>query len=141
MTQRLNLTYPAFVSPTTGKQMFTATAAGLVFPGILVSDFQHITVNAYYSNTASYTFRFKASDADARPDFTAASTATNPWNYVQVVNDDTGSAVTGSTGVVISANGNGQFSVNTNNIKWLCIHIETYVSGTLDCQVFLSDNR
>lgn len=96
--------------------------------GINVSDVRHIIVYIVGDGTAASTVKAKGSIADEKPDFSAAQSRSNKWDYVQMKDLSDGSTVNGSTGVVFAADGIRQLEINVNGLSWLDFDI-TAISG------------
>lgn len=105
-----------------------AVATGFGVP-MNVENFDHVALTIAGDGTASFTIKVKASQQDAKPDFTAAASPTNQWQYIQLRYLLDQSAVAGGTGVVLASNGVELYEVNTNGIRWICPEVAAYTSG------------
>lgn len=80
----------------------------------------------------SGTIKFVGSNADAAPDFSAAASASNPWDYVQVVDQIDGSSVAGGTGVTsVTVTSVRNLEANSNAFKWFGAVISNYTAGSV----------
>jgi hypothetical protein len=78
------------------------------------------------------TIKFVASNADTCPDFSAAASLTNRYDYVKCINQIDGSSVNGGTGLAGTATTSvTQLEMNTNGFKWVGAIISGYSAGTL----------
>lgn len=78
------------------------------------------------------TIKFAVSNADAAPDFSAAASATNPWDYVQVVDQIDGSSIAGGTGIAsVTVTAVRNLELNTNAFKWVGAVISGYSAGSV----------
>lgn len=106
---------------TTEQIIFTAktgTGTGLI---INVEDFQHVLLTLSSASSANFTIKFQASNSDTAPDFGAAQSVTNRWDYIQVKDLQSGSAINGDTGVAFAGTDDVRlFEVNSSGQKWLC---------------------
>lgn len=86
--------------------------------------------------------KFVCSMQEAKPDFTAASSATNLWTYAQEVNLNDGSSVTGSTGITISGETSiaGEINENNSGIMWIGAIVSSYSAGSATGVYTLSNN-
>lgn len=80
----------------------------------------------------SGTIKFVGSNADAAPDFSSAASASNPWDYVQVVDQQDGSSVAGGTGVTsVTVTSVRNLEANANAFKWFGAIISGYTAGSI----------
>lgn len=114
--------------------MFVAAAAnGASAQGQCnMEEFQHVEFEAAMTGFTG-TVKFAASNADTCPDFGAAATAANPWDYVKCINQIDGSSVAGGTGLSGTATTSvTNLEANTNGFKWFGAIISSYSAGSLD---------
>src|SRR3990172_690856 len=76
-----------------------ATGTGLIYN---VEDFQHVLLTLSSASSANFTIKFQASNSDTAPNFVAAQSVTNRWDYIQVKDLQSGSAINGDTGVAFA---------------------------------------
>jgi len=57
-----------------------------------------------------------------------------------MVNLDSGSSVTGSTGVVVAGDGAASYEFNTQTARWFGVLCTAYTSGKVDGTILLSNN-
>ena len=70
------------------------------------------------------TIKVQGSIGHAVPDFGAAQSVTNVWDYVQIVDLEDASNVDGDTGITFSdANDVRQFEINTNGMRHITCNI------------------
>ena len=81
--------------------LLNAATADAVSASMLVSDWANYAFEIFANGTPTGTIKIKGS-LQMDVDFTAASTPSNRWVYVNLVDADSGSAVAGSTGIVIA---------------------------------------
>lgn len=78
------------------------------------------------------TIKIAGSNADTCPDFGAAASLTNPWDFIKCVNQIDGSSVNGGTGITGAASTSvTQLECNTNGFKWICPIVSGYTGGTV----------
>lgn len=83
-----------------------------------ISDFRHVEI-IMAATTASGTLKFACSNQATKPTFSSAQSATNRWDYVQVVDKEDGSTIDGDTGITLSDTSDvRQFEINDNYCKW-----------------------
>jgi len=99
---------------------------------VLVENFRHLMLTLSSSDSAVFTIKFQISNSDQAPDFSAAQSATNRWDYVQVRELQNNSAKDGDTGVAFTADDVKIFEVNTNGQRWFNATITDYTSGAVN---------
>ncbi len=110
-------------------------------PMILSQDFRHVELNVFSSSvTTWYTLSVFVSDQNARPDLTAAVSATNKYAVIQVTNKDTWANIDGSTWIAITADWLRKFEINDNKSRWVGVRITTYTDWTCTPTINLADN-
>jgi hypothetical protein len=101
-----------------------------------VEDFQHIVVKVSAAVNSTLTFKFQGSISDTGPDFSAAQSATNHWDYVSAYDlQDPSSVIVGDTGVSLNndtvANNTHLYLINTDGLRWFNISVTAYTDGSL----------
>ena len=122
------------------KLLLNGATASAVSSALLTMDHrnQELTVVGV-GGTVTATVKVMGSD-DLDVDFTAPSTATNSWSYLNIVDMDTRAATNGSTGCVLSAAGTKQYEVNCNTKRWMALEL-TWTAGTITAKITQSDNK
>lgn len=78
------------------------------------------------------TIKFVASDADTAPDFGAAATAANPFDYIQVKDMQDNAGVNGNTGITgTAATTLKNYELNSEGKKWVGAIVNGYTVGTI----------
>lgn len=78
------------------------------------------------------TVKVVGSNADTAPNFGAAATAANPWDYIRCINQIDGTSVAGGTGISGSASTSiTQLEANTNAFKWIGVIVSGSSAGSL----------
>lgn len=110
---------------------------------ILVQDFVTSVLSLSTAGTANFVIKFQGSIQDTCPDFSAAQTVANHWDYVEVVDLQNGAAIDGDTGITFAvADDNRLFEINySGGLKWVNAIISSYVAGTATLKVKLFDNK
>ena len=101
-----------------------------------VEDFRHVNLSWHSANSANLTTKVQGSN-QIDVDFEAAVSATNRWDYVQVINKEDGSTIDGDTGIaptVAGTDDNFEFAVNVDAFKWICIDVSSWTAGTLQLE-------
>lgn len=113
------------------KRLLNGVTAATLSDKVLVEDYRHLTLYVALA-AATTTIHVKASDADD-VDFSAASTITNPWYYVDLKGlGDGATTVTGSTGITgTTATSQKGYAVNIDNAKWMAVHASALSAGSV----------
>jgi len=105
---------------------------------IAVEDFK----NAVFSfatdggGDAALTVKFQGSIQETCPDFSAAQSVTNHWDYIEVVDLEDGAAIDGDTGVAVAAADDYRMlEANINGLKWLCATVTARSAGEVTVKV------
>ena len=108
----------------TGTHTFTIANAG---EPVLVSDFKdkQATIScAGFGSGDTATVKCQGSNKETPPDFDAAKTESNEWDYVQMIDLEDGSTVDGDTGVTFSdSNDLRKFAINVDGLRWITFNI------------------
>lgn len=97
---------------------------------IQVEDFQHVLLTLSSSDSGSFTVKFQASNSEVCPDFSAAQSVTNRWDYIQVKDLQSGSAIGGDTGVAFAGTDDVRlFEVNSSGQTWIGATLTAYAAG------------
>ena len=98
-----------------------------------VPDMMHLMLTLSSQSSANFTIKFQGSFSDTVPDFSAAQSATNRWDYVQVRDLQNNSAIDGDTGVAFAGTDDvRQFEANVNGLKWICATVTARSAGSVN---------
>ncbi len=121
--------------------LWTLAALDAVTTMVLTQDFRHIELSVFSSSiTTWYTLTVYGSDQNDRPDLSSAVSATNRYGEIQVVDKNDWNAITGTTGIVITANWLKKYEVNDNKSRWVGVKITAYTDGSSVPTINLADN-
>lgn len=112
----------------------SAKAATGVGTNINVADFRHVLVQLSAALNSSLTVKFQASCSVDAPDFSAAQSGTNHWDYIAAYDlQDPSSIIVGDTGVALNnasvAANTRQYVVNTDFMRWFNMEVTSYTDG------------
>ena len=108
---------------------------------LYTGDWKHIIVHLTFSSTPTMTVKVQGSLADDAPDFNAAQSITNRWDYLEVIDLQSGTAIDGDTGVACAGTADNRiFEVNVNAMTWLTIAITAWTAGNLGVKVVCYEN-
>lgn len=118
----------------------TSTGTGTTFD---VSQFKNLALELATSGTATLTIKIQGSLAKAAPDFSTAASKTNPWTYVAVYNtENPTSIIPGSTGIgFVGTDAVYNLLVNTDGLNYINATITAYTAGSLNLNLFATDNE
>ncbi len=120
---------PRFITePFTILNAKAATGVGTAFA---CSDCRNITLALSSDTHATFTVKFQASDSKTCPDFSAAKSPTNVWDYVQVKDLQDNSATNGDTGVPFADDDVQRFEINQNASRWVNAEVYAYTDGKI----------
>jgi len=112
--------------------IFTAKAGTGTGLALKVEDFQHILLTLSSASSANFTIKFQASNSDTCPAFGSAQSVTNRWDYIQVKDLQSGTAIGGDTGVAFSGTDDVRlFEVNSSGQTWICATITARSAGAV----------
>lgn len=118
-----------------------ATGAGLV---INVEDFRHcvLTFDTDGGGDAALTVKFAGSISEVAPDFTAAQTPANQYDFIQVKDLEDGASIDGDTGIAVAtADDHRQVEANINGLKYLTARVTARTEGEVTVKVRLFNNQ
>ena len=119
----------------------TAQAATGASPAFFSGDHRHQTFQVTAPVNTSLTFKFVASNSKEAPDFSAAQSETNVYDFVEVIDLQDHSAIDGDTGVALdnttAAVNVRRYEVNDNNPRWVGIVVSAYTDGSLSATLDL----
>ncbi len=107
-----------------------------------VDTFLNVMLTLSSASNANFTIKFQASNSDVCPNFAAAQSVTNRWDYVQVKDLQNNSPINGDTGVAFAGTDDVRlFEVNTNGQKWINASITARSAGTITLTMKAFDNK
>lgn len=111
---------------------FSAQAANGACTPVNMESFRNVEIEVAQS-AFSGTIQFVVSNADTAPNFANAASATNPWSYVQVVDQIDGSSIAGGTGIIsTTVTSVRNLELNTNAFKWVGAVVSNYSAGSVN---------
>lgn len=93
--------------------------------------FRHIEFEVVQAGFTG-TLKFVGSNADAAPDFSAAASGTNPWTFIQTIDQIDSSTIAGGTGIpstTVSSVRN--LEANVNGFKWVGVIASSVSAGSV----------
>ena len=120
---------------TTASYTYPARTAAGVDKTLYLPDFSNIEFSVSAVGSADQVVKFAASNQEAQPDFASAQSATNRWDYVQVIDKQSGSAINGDTGVTFAGADVRNFEVNDNASTWVGMVVISGTTGSVSASV------
>lgn len=113
------------------KVLYNTTAADGVGDAMYVKGRRHLILELGASGISgeSCVVKIQASSQEDRPTFSSAASPTNSWAYIQVIDLEDGSAIDGTTGITVNADGLNRYEIQSNGATWVDIIISA-TSGT-----------
>lgn len=103
---------------------------------ILTEGYEHLKLGLNTTGSTNLTIKFQGSDSDDAPDFNAAQSSTNGWDYLDVLDSEDGSSIDGDTGIPLSGSAdNRQFTVNQDSVRWVSAVITAWTAGTVNLEL------
>lgn len=111
--------------------VFAAAAANASSASINVVAFRHIEFEVSQVGFTG-TIKFVGSNADAYPDFSSAASGTNPWSYIQTIDQIDGSTIAGGTGIAsTTVTAVRNLEANVNGFKWVGVILSGVSAGSV----------
>ena len=135
------------IDPTTNTFKVSATRAGsavditdagtgthtyhLKGKSIYVGDWNHNVLSIDFSGTPTMIIKAQGSTAES-VDFNAAQSATNEWDYIEVVDRNTGTPSDGNVGLATTGSADHLSVVtNTEGLEWVTVVVTAWSDGEL----------
>lgn len=99
----------------------------------LVNDYKNLTLALATASSADLVIKFQASIQETEPNFAAAASVSNQWDYVAVYDlQNPSSIIAGDTGITFSGTDDVRnLLVNVDGIKWLNAIISSHSVGSV----------
>lgn len=112
--------------------IFSAKAADGTGVAINVEQYKHIILALNTADSANLTIKFQGSISDTCPNFGAAQSVTNSWDYLKVIDLEDGATLTGDEGIApAGADDHRLLEISTNGMKWICATISSRSAGSV----------
>jgi len=103
---------------------------------IYVGDWKNIGMSLNFVSTPTMTIKVQGSMQTVCPDFNADQSSTNRWDYVEVIDSNSATAIDGDTGVACSGTADNRlFEANVSVLEWISVVITAFTAGTLDVRI------
>lgn len=125
----------------TGTHTFTMHDIGR---NIYCRDFRHAVLSVHTASSANLTLKFQKSIGDSIanpydcPDFSAAVSKDNSWEYIGSVEENTAIAYDGDVGFVVAGTDDHKhFRINIDGMDWLNCILTAWSAGNVTVRVLL----
>ena len=116
-----------------------ATGAGKT---IFCEDFTHAIISVNTASSANLTLKIAGSIAETAPNFAAAQSVANSFDYLQIKDLEDGSSIDGDTGIAPAGTDDHRlFEVNINAIRYLTAVVTARSAGSVTVKVRLYNNQ
>lgn len=123
------------------KTLLNAAVANGVGEVDLISDCRHAVIAIDGADSPNLTIKIVGSMADEMPNFAAAQSPDNQWDYLQGKDLEDGSSVDGDVGITFSGTAdNRQIEINTNLVRWVSVVVSGYVAGEVTARLLGSSD-
>jgi len=127
--------------------LFTAQGATGTSEQIFVSDFRNAVIS-FGAAAANLTVKVRggiimqsANESPDAPDLKSATSATNVWDYIEVVDLEDGAGIDGDTGIAWAATSESRIvELNINALDYIVVEVSAYTGGTISAFLTLADN-
>lgn len=107
----------------------TATGAGT---SLEVSEADSVVFSLNTASNANCTVKFAGSISEDAPNFGAAQSVANAFDYLDVIDLNNGNSIDGDTGVVLTGTDDHRlFEVNVNGMKWVTAIVTARSAGAI----------
>ena len=121
--------------------VLTEKAATGASSAISVNDYQKLGIQFGTTDSTNATIKFAVSLSEIAPDFGSAQSATNHWDYVDVIDLQDGASIDGDTGITLSGTDDVRnFQANCENVKWFAAIVTAHSAGKITVKVKPSTN-
>ncbi len=118
-------------------KILDAKAANGIGTPLYVATFRHIVLALGSTGTTTGTVRIQGSLSKTMPNFAAAQSPTNQWDYLRITDLEDMTGIDGDTGVAFAgADDNRQFEIETNGILWVNAIVSGYSAGAITLAAF-----
>lgn len=125
--------------------VLSAKAATGASNAFYCSDFRNLVAGISAPANSSLVFKFVGSVGETAPDFTAAQSTTNKYDFLECIDLQDGTAIDGDTGITIdnttAAVNNRMFEVNINALDYIGIQVTSYTDGSVSAVFTMTTNQ
>ena len=121
--------------------ILNAKAATGIGQNILVKDFRHLVISIGTASSANLTVKAVGSIEEAAPDFSAAQSASNMYDFLEMIDLQSGAKISGDTGISFAGTDDYRLlEINTNGMQWLNFRVTARSAGSVTVKVLAFHN-
>lgn len=126
--------------------IMTAKSTTWIWKVINVRDYRNIVVSIWTASSANLTVKAQWAiwtnpNPYTAPDFSASQSATNMWDYIKMIDLNSGSAVAWDTGFSVTWTDDVKlYEINVNAIDYLSFSVTARSAGTVTIEVMATNN-
>lgn len=106
-----------------------------------VSDYRNIVLMLSCVN-ATATIKIAGSDLlQEDVDMSSAQSATNHWDYIEIIDLEDGTSIDGDTGISCTGSDYRRFAINDDLVSTLNAYTSSYTTGTVKLQIKYNNNQ
>lgn len=108
---------------------------------IYVGDYQHVNIALNFVTTPTMTVKFQGTDQMESADMSLAQSATNRWDYIDVIDNEDGASIDGDTGVACTGTADNRlFTANIDGKQYISADVTSWTAGTVGIVVTAYNN-
>lgn len=112
--------------------IFDAKAATGTATAQAINGLDHIYLQVGTASSGNLTCKFQVSYSTTAPDFSAAQSVSNHWDYVDVIDLEDGASIDGDTGFAVTGTDDFRnFEVNASGARWFCATVTARSAGSV----------
>lgn len=124
------------------KEILVAAAANGAGVSINVADWRNVVFSLDTAGTTTATIKFQGSISETLPDFDAVQSASNQWEYINVIDLEDGASIDGDVGIALAATDDHRMlEANINGLRWVNAIVSGYSAGTIDVKARIFSNQ
>lgn len=109
---------------------------------IYVRDFRNVNISLATDggSDAAMAIKFAIGREDNAPDFDIAQSATNMYDFVEIIDNEDGSNIDGDVGITLSGDDYRELVINTDNVDWITAVISDRTEGEVNIKLSATTN-
>jgi hypothetical protein len=109
---------------------------------IYVGDWKIAHLSLNFISTPTMTVKVQGAVTQDAPDFNAAQSSTNRWEYIDVTDTQNNTSIDGDTGIACTGTADNRIlQVTQSGLRWLTIEMNAFTAGTVDARCRVFDER
>ena len=120
----------------------THTWTDSITSNVMFADGRHTAITLTASGTVAMTVKLVGSNQETAPNFAAAASSTNEYDFIQSIDLQNGDAADGDiglSGAALAAAATTQYAANVDLMRWIAVKV-THTTGTLNVKAINTIN-